>query len=396
MFTQLSSTPSPIAAERIEVLLAKVYSAAAALLAIDLLRNALSQEHLLNAVWFWTFFSAMMLAQVGSIVGAFFLGYMKFWYRAICLITLAAMITWPLQVPDPAALPENFKPWIWWSVGFASLAAAGAFRRSVSLIFLVLLPTIWIFIRTSQFGGGESFGLALEDTLYAFFFAGSLAVLVMFLRQRAAEVDQEFHSLYEAKFERAFLDTVQSERTKINSIVHDTVVATLDRAAEATTDEQRKLAAETANDAIGRLVREAARDPKADDTISSVSYFESLKIALERRGDKVPVKIKSAADLQIPLEVAIGMAEATFQALGNSIEHAPGATKREIVLSSTASSLKFVVLDNGPGFRVSNVPNSRLGVRLTIFKRLETLGVKANLQSAPGEGTTWVFEWSQQ
>ncbi|MBP6043495.1 MAG: hypothetical protein KA500_03160 [Rhodoluna sp.] len=396
MFTQLSSTPSPIAAERIEVLLAKVYSVAAALLSIDLLRNALSQAHLLNAAWFYTFFLALMIAQVGSIFGAFVFGHMKIWYRAICIITLAAMVTWPLQVLDPAALPENFKPWIWWSVGFASLAAAGAFRRSVSLVFLFLLPTIWIFVRTSTFGGGEPLSLALEDTLYAFFFAGSLAVLVMFLRQRAAEVDQEFHALYQAKFERAFLDTVQSERTKINSIVHDTVVATLDRAAEATTEVQRKLAAETANDAIGRLVREAARDPKADDTISTVSYFDSLKIALERRAEQVTVKIKSALELQVPLEVAIGMAEATFQALGNSIEHAPSATKREIVLSSTSNSLKFVVLDNGPGFRVSNVPNSRMGVRLTIFKRLETLGVKANLQSAPGEGTTWVFEWSQQ
>ncbi len=396
MSMQLSSTPSPIASERIEILLAKVYSVAAALLSIDLLRNALSQAHLLDGIWFWTFFLALMIAQVGSLLGAFVLGHMKIWYRAICLITLAAMVTWPLQVPDATALPENFKPWIWWSVGFASLAAAGAFRRSPSFVFLLLLPVFWLFVRTSEAGGGEPLALALEDTLYAFFFAGSLAILVMFLRQRAAEVDEEFHALYQARFERAFLDTIQNERTKINSIVHDTVVATLDRAAEATTEAQRKHAAETANDAIGRLVREAARDPMARDTIPAASYFESLKTAIERRGGKVQIKIKSVGELQIPLEVAIGLAEATFQALGNSLEHAPGATTREIILSSTARSLKFVILDNGPGFRVSSIPNSRMGVRLSIFKRLETLSVKASLQSAPGEGTTWVFEWGQQ
>ena len=396
MFTQLSSTPSPIAAERIDVLLAKVYSVAAAFLAIDLLRNALAQSHLLNGTWFWPLFLALMLAQVGSVVGAFFTGQMKIWYRAICLITLLTMVTWPLQVPDPSALPENFKPWIWWSVGFATLASVGAFRRSLSFLYLILMPAVWMIVRISEYGGGEPILLALEDTLYAFIFAGSLAVLVMFLKQRASEVDREFHSLFQARFERAYLDTVQSERTKINSIVHDSVVATLDRAAEATTDAQRKKVAEAASDAIGRLVREAARDPKAKDTILTSACFESLKSAIQRRGEKLLVKIKASSDFEIPLEVAIGMAEATFQAIGNSLEHAPGATKREVILSSTALSLKFVVVDNGPGFRMSGVPNSRMGVRLTIFKRLETLGVSPSLQSAPGEGTTWVFEWSSK
>ena len=393
MFTKLSSTPSPIAQERVEGLLAKVFSVAAAVLSIDLFRNALDQQHLLNPVWFWLFFSALMISQVGSIIGAYWLGRMQIWYRAITITTVAAMISWPLQVVDPSALPEHFKPWIWWSVGFAALAAVGAFKRNVSFIFLFAMPIIWLVVRTSVYGANEPFVFALEDVLYSFFFSTSLALLVMFLRHRASQVDAEFHELFRARFERAYLDTIQAERTKINSILHSQVVATFDRAAESLTAEERKAAAQDATDAIGRLEREAARDPKAQDEISASAYFTSLKSAIERRAESVKVITKAKVDLQVPLEVAIGLAEATFQALGNSLEHAPTATKREASMSSNRDGIKLVLVDNGPGFRMSRVPRNRMGVRLTIFKRLETLGVVVNLKSSPGEGTTWVFEW---
>jgi signal transduction histidine kinase len=55
--------------------------------------------------------------------------------------------------------------------------------------------------------------------------------------------------------------------------------------------------------------------------------------------------------------------------------------------------MKILIIDDGVGFRMSSVPKNRLGVRVAIFQRLESLGVKVNLQSSPGEGATWVFEW---
>ena len=393
MFTQLSSTASPIAQERVEGLLAKVFSVAAAVLSIDLFRNALTQQHLLRAGWFWFFFTAMLIAQLGSIIGAFLFGHMKLWYRAITLTTVAAMVTWPLQVADTSALPEHFKPWIWWSVGFAALAAVGAFNRNLSFVFLFAMPVIWLVIRTSDFGANEPLGLALEDVLYSFFFSTSLALLVMFLRHRASQVDEEFHELFRARFERAYLDTVQVERTKINSILHSRVVATFDKAAEATTAAERKQASLEASDAIGRLEREAARDPKSNENISSEGLFNSMQAAIERRAEQVSVKLKAKNEVQVPLEVAIAIAEATFQALGNSLEHAPTSTKREVTLSTSKSAIKVVLVDNGPGFRMARVPRNRMGMRLTIFQRLESLGVDVSLKSAPGEGATWVFAW---
>jgi signal transduction histidine kinase len=396
MSSLLDSAPVPIALGRVDDLLAKTFAVAAAALSIDVMANGFRQLPLLNQPLFYLFFSALMISLLGSIAAAFWLGNMRFWYRAILFTTLATLIAWPLQVVDFAGLPADFKPWIWWAVGFASLAATGAFKRKTAIFFLVVTPLVWLALRLSPFGASDNIALAVEDTLYSFLFSSSVSFLVMFLRDRASQVDQEFWSLSKARLERAFLDILQIERTKVNSIVHDSVIASLDAAAEASTDADRIVAAKSATVAITRLQREAARDPMARDHISSQALFESLSAAIERRSSLVQVKTKLPVDLQVPFEVAVAIAEATFQALNNSLVHAPGATSRKVTLSSARKSLKVVVVDNGPGFRMSSVPRNRLGVRLAIFKRLETLGVAVHLKSSPGEGATWVFEWSSR
>ena len=385
----------PFALWRIDELLAKIFSVAAIVLSIDVFRNGFSQLPYIHAIWFYVYSAVLLVSFLGALASAFWFGHMKIWYRAIVFSTLVAMVTWPLQVSDPSLLPAHFKPYVWWAVGFASLAAAGAFKNRTAITFLILMPTIWLFILTSEYAGYENFNRALEDALYSFFFSTSIAILVMFLRHRASEVDSEYAALSQTRLERAFLDVVELERTKVNSIVHDNVIAALDAAAEANSEQQRLEAANLASDAIGRLEREAERDPMARSQISSQAYFESLKGSIERRSKFVSVSVKSRVDVSIPFEIAVGLAEATFQAVVNSLEHAPKAKTREVVMSSTRNSIKVLVIDDGPGFRMSAVPRNRLGIRVAIFERLKSLGVSTKLKTAPGEGTTWVFEWAQ-
>jgi signal transduction histidine kinase len=393
MFTQQAPVPTPIAQDRVEILLSKIYSVASISLAIEMLSNALAQRALLNSFWFILSLSLLALSQVGAVFGAFIFGNMKLWYRSIFFVTLAILISWPLQIESVARLPEDFRPWIWWAVGFASLSAVGAFKRLLGLFALLVMPVTWVLVRTSVWGGSGSLVNAIEDSLYALFFSCAVSILVLLLRERAQEVDDEYAAYFQSRFERAFLEVVQRERTKINSIVHDRVVRALDRAADATTEEQRGEAAAVAIDSIGRLEREAARDPLSLQTVAASSLFDAINAAAVQNDEITRVKIGSRQDVEVPIEIAIGIAEATFQALANSREHAANASRREVLLSSTNSALKVVVVDNGPGFRMARVPRSRLGLRVSVFDRLRALGVEANLKSAPGEGTTWVFEW---
>jgi signal transduction histidine kinase len=383
----------PFALGRIDELLAKIFAVAVAVLSIDVFRNGFAQLSFVHPLGFYLFSSALVVAILGALASAFLFGRMKIWYRALVFITLFAMISWPAQVVDVNSLPDHYKPYIWWAVGFASMAATGAFNRTVALIFLVLMPMVWLFVRVSPYGASETFWVALEDSLYSFLFSTSVSLLVMFLRHRAAQVDQEFFALSQTVLERTILDVSQLERVKINSIVHDNVVLSLDAAAQASSADERAEAARLATEAIGRLDREANRDPMARNQISSQAYFESLKAALERRSSFVSVKVKSPVDIEVPFEVAVGMAEAAFQAVANSLEHAPKANKRQVIMTSARRSIKLLVTDDGPGFRMSSVPRNRLGIRVAIFERLQSLGVKAKLNAAPGEGTTWLFEW---
>lgn len=387
------SVAVPFALGRIDELLAKIFAVAVAVLSIDVFRNGFAQLSLIHASVFYAFSAALIVSLVGALAAAFRFGHMKIWYRAILFITLLAMITWPAQVVDVENLPEHYKPYIWWALGFASLAAAGAFRKTTAIIFLFLMPLLWLIVRISPYGASEKFLVALEDSLYSFLFSTSVSLLVMFLRHRAAQVDQEFFTLSQTQIERAILDVSQLERIKINSILHDSVISSLDAAAQAVSAQQRDDAAKLAGEAIGRLERESSRDPMARSQISTQAYFESLKAALERRSKFVSVKVKSQVDAEIPFEAAVGIAEATFQALANSLEHAPKANSRQVVMTSTRRSIKVLVTDDGPGFRMSSVPRNRLGIRVAIFERLQSLGVKAKLNSAPGEGATWLFEW---
>jgi len=393
MFTQQAPVPTPIAQDRVEILLSKIYSVASISLAVEMLSNALAQRALLNSFWFILSLSLLALSQVGAVFGAFIFGNMKLWYRSIFFVTLAILVSWPLQIESVDGLPEDFRPWIWWAVGFASLSAVGAFKRSLGLVALLVMPVTWVLVRTSVWGGSGSLASAIEDSLYALFFSCAMSILVLLLRERAHEVDDEYAAYFQSRFERAFLDVVQRERTKINSIVHDRVVRALDKAADAKTQEQRVEAAAVATDSIGRLEREAARDPLSLQTVAASSLFDAINTAAVQNDEVTRVKIRSRQDVEVPIEIAIGIAEATFQALANSREHAANASRREVLLSSTNSILKVVVVDNGPGFRMARVPRSRLGLRVSVFDRLRALGVEANLKSAPGEGTTWVFEW---
>jgi ABC-type glycerol-3-phosphate transport system permease component len=94
------SSPVPIALGRIDDLLAKIFAVAAIVLSIDVVRNGFQQLPMLNEIWFYTFLSAILVSLAGSFIAAYWLGGMRFWYRAVIFSTLAAMVLWPLQVVD--------------------------------------------------------------------------------------------------------------------------------------------------------------------------------------------------------------------------------------------------------------------------------------------------------
>jgi signal transduction histidine kinase len=87
------------------------------------------------------------------------------------------------------------------------------------------------------------------------------------------------------------------------------------------------------------------------------------------------------------------MTAATAQALANSLQHAGAGANRLVRVKASNSELKIIIRDDGKGFRVSRIPKTRLGVRLSIIERVERVGGRVFIDTSPGAGTTIILEW---
>jgi signal transduction histidine kinase len=78
------------------------------------------------------------------------------------------------------------------------------------------------------------------------------------------------------------------------------------------------------------------------------------------------------------------------ESLGNLCRHS-GAKRAEVSLYLEGGQVRLVVRDWGRGFNRSDVPANRFGLE-GICKRAELAGGRAEIHSAPGEGTTVTVE----
>lgn len=390
----MSQVAAPqIALARVDDLLNKVFAVGIGLLSIDVVQNALRQERYMNPIWFWVTLGAVVVSTLGAIAAAFWFGNTRYWYRAMVLTVLFTMLTWNFQMNENQQVPSDFKPWVWWTLGHTILASAGAWHRRWAYVALIAGPAIWIVVETQGHGTGASLSVAIEDSLYTFFFTTVLMLMVLALQDRAKHVDTENQLAINSLLERTRVKVLRRERARYNSILHDQVLNTLALAAAASTEKTRSQAVAAATAAIARLNAEIERGPNPSTEYAFESMVQPMIDAIARTSEDFKVTVVGTTPHLMPYRVAAALWEATLLAVANSVTHAPFASERHVKVRATTRGVKVVISDNGHGFTMSNVRKRALGVRWTMFERLESVGVKAHLQSKPGKGATWIFEW---
>lgn len=388
------SSNQSLAVTRINLLLDRVFSLSAPLVGLQMTFHAINQSSILNPVWFWPALIAIVVAQLGMAYVVWFSGGVIYWYRALVFATLFALGTWPFQIGSVILEPGE-QPWLWWSVGIASITSVGAFRMSIAVAMNLIFPIIWFVLQVSNFGGPVSPWVALQDSSMSLLFAGLISVLVLVLRYEAAKVDAANQMTNLAAIELAKTDAIERERARLDALVHDSVLTTLLAAANAKDAAGQSAAALLAEDAITKL-KTAANESLISEDISFNSLFTALEVAIERQANEVEVEIEGATDQLVPGDVAAALTEATLQALANSLQHAGNPVRRQVLLKGTRRGIKILVIDNGRGFRVARIPKNRLGVRLSIIGRVESVGGEVHIDSKIGVGTTIVIEWGKQ
>ena len=377
-------------------MLGRIYSIALSAITAEAIVNGFGQIRFLNPIVFYVSAGTFVAAVLGVLVTAWaFPAKTNFWYRSVAVVALALVATWPLHFDVTQATPDVFQPWIWWPLGIAAVAAGTTFRFGVGVIYLLSVTIIWPIFRISGYGGSAQLLVGLQETLHLFVFSSVLMAMVLALRWEAGKADAANQQANSSAVESARVDAADIERSRLDALVHDSVLTTLLVAANAENEQQRSLAAKSAVDAIARL--KSARSEEAKSTqLTLASFFHALELRISESSPEFQVSLARLSDLPIPSAVAEALTEATLQAVDNSIKHASSATERAVRLKGQKSGLKIVVSDNGKGFRPSQVPRDRIGIASSIVARVANVGGRVFINSSPGAGTNVVIEWGQR
>lgn len=385
---------SSYAVNRVARMTAKAFSIGLLLSGAETLLNAISQLPHLNVVPALISMGVLLFGQLAIFITSWFAPEYNWSLATYPLLVAIVLLSWNLQVPADQPLPLGFQPWIWWALGAASLSAALSMPFLYGAAYIVLQPIAWFFIHQEEFGGTASLQRAAQDAVYTFLWSACFSMLLLFLRYEARKVDLANQQMAEAKARAAQIDAIEQERGRVDALIHDKVLTTLLVAANADTKQKFQHAKVLADQALHALKSAKTESEETATAVTSYSLFGVFFDRYRSPDSGFAFSESGASDLTIPKAVVAALTEATLQAAENSLVHAGANVERSIAVRGTAKKIKIVVKDNGRGFRVSRIPKNRLGVRMSIIRRMESVGGRAIIDSAPGKGTAVILEWT--
>ncbi|MCF8529619.1 MAG: hypothetical protein K9G13_06960 [Aquiluna sp.] len=387
-----SSVLTTAASARLESLFRKLYTATVALSGIEVVANGLSQAQYLDPLSY--LFLALFVASVlAPLISSFFGSAKDVWFWIHGGMSMLIMLIWPWAIPDPTMLPAEFQPWIWWGVGMAAISVGVTTSTKFAIVYLIANSVIWFLLDTSPFGGASDQWVSFQDSVYIFLFSGTVIGLVSLVREGARQVDSTNTEAIQAAIAQAQVDAIERERQRIDALVHDRVLNTLLLAAKAKTLEERGHAVALAQEAITSLSH-ADEDPHDQDGVTPLGLFRALKRAAIRLVPEVVVETSTGGTEPIPGDVAQALTEATLQALDNAHRHSRASKILLRMDSPSESEIQIWVEDNGVGFRVDRVPRDRIGIKTSIYSRMNLVGGAASINSEVGQGTKILLRWA--
>ena len=173
----------------------------------------------------------------------------------------------------------------------------------------------------------------------------------------------------------------RADEREQQALLHDTVGATLLMVGLGTVPGRRSWLADQAGRDLLVLRRRAA--PATPTDLADL-------LAAEVSHSPVPVRHATPPRVVLPAPVAEAIAGSVREALRNVARH---AGVDHATLSVVSDPLRVDILDAGRGFDPDRVPGHRRGVAASIVARMATVGGRATVRSAPGQGTLVRLEW---
>ena len=389
---------NPISRSRIEVVISRSVAGVAVVFSLQALPALLQQIPLRLPVMGVAMPVALALAVAVVVVASITKVGVRIATGAVALVYLTALVGWPFLMRDPAAVLDG-KPWLWYVCTVATSCAAIAFPLGWACAYTFAAPLAYGIVRSLPSGGNADALLASLDAVYATLLGQVLLIMIFMLRQTAASVDSAQTNALNKYATAVRQHATEVERVQVDSIVHDSVLATFLAAAATGSPKAAQLASGMATDALQRLT-EAASTPAVDDsTVSFAELAGLIRLAASRLARPFTIVECEIPRLAVPAHVSDAILAASVQAMANSVQHAgagPGTLDPERVLTMSANSqggCTIEVSDTGVGFDPGLVPSERLGLRISIAERVQSVGGSVSVCSTPGQGTTITIEW---
>jgi signal transduction histidine kinase/phage shock protein PspC (stress-responsive transcriptional regulator) len=174
------------------------------------------------------------------------------------------------------------------------------------------------------------------------------------------------------------------ERNDMAAHLHDSVLQTLALMQRAAADPRRMVMLARRQE---RELRSWLYDAKVSASVGSLS-LRAEGIAAEVELDHgLPVELVVVGDVDVtpPVDaLLLAVREATV----NAAKHANGDLV-SIYVEVEPQSIRAFVRDKGIGFEPAAVADDRRGIAMSIRDRVQRVGGRAELESAPGAGTEW-------
>lgn len=307
-------------------------------------------------------------------------------------VALAAA-TWPLvgagnDVPAPIIVVSFL-------LGLGGVCLSVVTSTRVAIAYVVMGGLWMVFVRLSPAGGSAPPMAAALDGLQLITEGICLLLIVSYLRRTATNLDSQQIARYAETTEAAVNEALFAERRRLDAIIHDEVMTTLVAAAGDATGTDGRVA-QLAEEALATLTMQGASDDRGE-----VSTDQLARLVKDVVCSVCP-RAEVLAELPAPPTAVSASAtrtllQATREAALNAEKHS--AAKHIQVLLSVETrgrrvSVRVSVADDGVGFDPGAVPDGRLGLRVALAGRLETIGGRAEIASRPGKGTTVRLSWA--
>jgi len=221
----------------------------------------------------------------------------------------------------------------------------------------------------------------------------------MFAQRAAVAVDLSRRVAQDSL--RRIVAAQELERRRLARELHDetgqaltSILLGLRTVESAQTPEQAKQAAGDLRELVLSTLHDVRRlavelRPKALDDFGLEPALERLTTTLaEQTGIEVDYHARISA--RLPADVETALYRIVQEALTNIVKHAQ-ATHLSVVVTRQRNSVKAVIEDDGIGFEPEATRDDGLGL-LGMRERLQLVGGRLMIESAPGSGTTIVAE----